>query len=214
MRAVSGRRAQPPMPRRARVSGIALIVAASAALVVVPALPASAHNYLVSSAPAAGAVVTEQPGTVSLETNDELLEVEDGAVIQVHGPDGRFYSDGCTSVAGPSAETQVVLGAPGEYTVAWKVVSTDGHPISGTWAFTWQPAEGVELGDGSEEPPACGGGSAGDAVVSTPEASTDANEGSDAATTSSPLDALWIGGGVLLAAIAAIGTWLVVRRRT
>ncbi len=157
------------MPRRARVSGIALIVAASAALVVVPALPASAHNYLVSSAPAAGAVVTEQPGTVSLETNDDLLEVEDGAVIQVHGPDGRFYSDGCTSVAGPSAETQVVLGAPGEYTVAWKVVSTDGHPISGTWAFTWQPAEGVELGDGSEEPPACGGGSAGDAVVSTPE---------------------------------------------
>ena len=152
MRAVSRRRAQPAEPRRARVSGIALLVAASAALVVVPALPASAHNYLVSSAPAAGAVVTEQPGTVSLETNDDLLEVEDGAVIQVHGPDGRFYSDGCTSVAGPSAETQVVLGAPGEYTVAWKVVSTDGHPISGTWAFTWQPAEGVELGDGSEEP--------------------------------------------------------------
>ena len=146
-------------------------------------------------------MVTEQPGTVSLETNDELLEVEDGAVIQVHGPDGRFYSDGCTAVAGPSAETQVVLGAPGEYTVAWKVVSTDGHPISGTWAFTWQPADGVELGDGSEEPPACGGGSAGDAVVSTPEPSTDAStEGSDAAATSSPLDALWIGGGVLLAA--------------
>jgi len=215
MRAVSRRRAQPPMPRRARVSGVALLVAASAALVVVPALPASAHNYLVSSAPAAGAVVTEQPGTVSLETNDDLLEVEDGAVIQVRGPDGRFYSDGCTSVAGPSAETQVVLGAPGEYTVAWKVVSTDGHPISGTWAFTWQPGEGVELGDGSAEPLACGGGSAGDAVVSTPEPSTDdTSEGSDAAATSSPLDALWIGGGVLLAAIAAIGTWLVVRRRT
>jgi copper resistance protein C len=215
MRAVSRRPAQPPVPRRARVSGLALLVAASAALVVVPALPASAHNYLVSSAPAAGAVLTEQPGTVSLETNDDLLEVEDGAVIQVRGPDERFYSDGCTAVAGPSAETQVVLGAPGEYTVAWKVVSTDGHPISGTWAFTWQPAEGVELGEGSDEPLACGGGSADDAVVSTPEPSTDATtEGSDAAATSSPLDALWIGGGVLLAAIAAIGTWLVVRRRT
>ena len=215
MRAMSRRSAHPAVPRSARVSGIALLVAASAALVVMPALPASAHNYLVSSTPAEGAVVTEQPGTVSLETNDDLLEVEDGAVIQVHGPDGRFYGDGCTAVAGASAETQVVLGAPGEYTVGWKVVSTDGHPISGTWAFTWQPAEGVELGDGSEEPPACGGGSAGDAVASTPEPSTDAStEGSNAAATSSPLDALWIGGGVLLAAIAAIGTWLVVRRRT
>ncbi|RZS64436.1 hypothetical protein EV187_2823 [Agromyces ramosus] len=214
MLAVSRPSASAVAPRRARRSGIALLVAASAALVVVPALPAAAHNYLVSSAPAAGAVLTEQPGTVSLETNDDLLEVEDGAVIQVRGPDGRFYSDGCTAVAGPSAETKVVLGAPGEYTVAWKVVSTDGHPISGTWAFTWQPAEGVELGDGSDEPLACGGGSAGDAVVSTPEPSTDATtQGSDAAATSSPLDALWIGGGVLLAAIAAIGTWLVVRRR-
>ncbi len=217
MPAASKPRAPGAPRRRRRVGGLALLVAASAALVAVPAMPASAHNYLVSSSPAAGEVVTDQPGTVSLQTNDELLDVEDGAVIQVQGPDGRFYGDGCTAVVGASAETQVVLGAPGEYTVAWRVVSTDGHPISGTWAFTWQPAEGVELGDGSEEPPACGGG---DAVVSTPGESTGnatgnaTEEPTDAAGTSAPLDALWIGGGVLLAAVAAIGTWLVVRRRT
>ena len=211
----SSRRADGPAGRGRRLAGLVALVAASAALVVAPALPASAHNYLVGSTPAEGEVVTAQPGTVSLETNDELLDVEDGAVIQVQGPDGRYYSDGCTDVVGASAETQVVLGAPGEYTVAWKVVSTDGHPISGTWAFTWQPADGVELGDGAEGPVACGGGTLGGAVVSTPEPSQDSStEGSDAAATTSPLDALWIGGGVLLAAVAAIATWLVVRRRT
>ncbi|NUT58234.1 MAG: nuclear export factor GLE1, partial [Agromyces sp.] len=33
------------------------------------------------------------------------------------------------------------------------------------------------------------------------------------AASAAPLDALWIVGGVLLAAVAAIVTWLVVRRR-
>jgi copper resistance protein C len=213
MRASSGR-TDGPVGLGRRLGRLVALVAASAALVVAPALPASAHNYLFGSTPADGDVVTAQPGTVSLETNDELLDVEDGAVIQVKGPDGLYYSDGCTEVVGPSAETQVVLGAPGEYTVAWKVVSTDGHPISGTWAFTWQPADGVELGDGAEGPVACGGGTLG-GVVSTPEPSQDSSTGgSDAAATTSPLDALWIGGGVLLAAVAAIATWLVVRRRT
>ena len=115
----SNRRADGPTGRGRRLAGLVAIVAASAALVVAPALPASAHNYFVGSTPAEGEVVTAQPGTVSLETNDELLDVEDGAVIQVQGPDGRYYSDGCTEVVGASAETQVVLGAPGEYTVAW-----------------------------------------------------------------------------------------------
>jgi len=213
MRAVSRRRAHPAEPRSARVSGIALLVAASAALVVVPALPASAHNYLVSSTPAEDAVVTEQPGTVSLETNDDLLEVEDGAVIQVRGPDGRFYGDGCTAVAGASAETQVVLGAPGEYTVGWKVVSTDGHPISGTWAFTWQPVDGIALAEGSDEPGACGGTSAAAPEASAPADESDAPGESSEAASAAPTDALWIVGGVLLAAVAAIVTWLVVRRR-
>ena len=44
-------------------------------------------------------------------------------------------------------------------------------------------------------------------------AGDETDEATDAAATSAPLDALWIGGGVLLAAIAALGTWFVVRRK-
>ena len=198
----------------ARLGRLAAVVAASAALALLPALPASAHNYVVATTPAKGAVVTAQPGTVSLETNEALLDVEGGSVIQVQGPDGRYYGDGCAVVDGPVATTQTQLGEPGEYTVTWRVVSTDGHPISGTWAFTWQPVDGIALAEGSEEPGACGSTS----TAAEPEATESADESeapdesSDAAS-AAPLDALWIVGGVLLAAVAAIVTWLVVRRR-
>jgi methionine-rich copper-binding protein CopC len=192
---------------------LAALVAASAALVALPAMPASAHNYLVSSTPAADAVVTQQPGTVSLETNEALLDVENGSIIQVVGPDGRYYGDGCAVADGPTATTQTQLGEPGTYTVNWRVVSVDGHPISGTWTFEWQPVDGTTLAEGSDEPGACGG---------TPAGSPDATDGTDEsgepadstdATTASPLDAIWIVGGVLLAAVAAIVTWLILRRR-
>lgn len=198
---------QPTSHRGTGARRAALLLAASAVLITVPALPAWAHNSLVATTPAEGAVVTEQPGTISLETNDDLLDVGDGSAIRVQGPDGRYYGDGCTVVVGATAETRAELGTPGEYTVTWQVVSTDGHPISGTWAFDWQPAEGVALAEGSTDPGACGG----DAVVSTPGEQTD--EPTDAAAASVPLDALWIGGGVLAAALAALATWLIVRRR-
>lgn len=203
MRATS----QPTRHRGAGVRRAALLVAASAALIAVPAMPAWAHNHVVATTPAEGAVVTEQPGTISLETSDELLDVGDGSAIRVQGPDGLYYGDGCTDVVGATAATSAQLGTPGEYTVTWQVVSTDGHPISGTWTFDWQPAEGAVLAEGSTEPGSCGG----DAVVSTPGDETE--EPTDAAAASVPLDALWIGGGVLAAAVAALATWLIVRRR-
>lgn len=199
--------------RFGRVGRLAAVVAASAALALLPALPASAHNYVVATTPAKDAVVTAQPGTVSLETNEALLDVEGGSVIQVQGPDARYYGDGCAVVDGPVATTQTQLGEPGEYTVTWRVVSTDGHPISGTWAFTWQPVDGIALAEGSDEPGACGGTSAAAPEASTPADESEAPDDSAEAAAASPTDALWIVGGVLLAAVAAIVTWLVVRRR-
>lgn len=193
--------------RAAGARRAALLVAASAALVAVPALPAWAHNTVIATTPAEGTVVTVQPGMISLETNDELLDVGDGSAIQVQGPDGLYYGDGCTELVGAIAETRAELGTPGKYTVTWRVVSTDGHPISGTWSFEWEPEAGVVLAEGSSEPAACGG----DAVVSTPN---DTGESTDAAGGPLPVDALWIGGGVLAAALAGLATWLVVRRRT
>lgn len=198
------------MTRRLRLIAAAVAMGALSALV--STAPASAHNYLVSSTPAADATLTEQPGTVSVTTNDNLLNLGDdgaSAVIQVVGPaqSPLYYGDGCVSVLGPTASMPVQLGAGGSYTVTWQVVSTDGHPVSGQYSFDWQPAEGQALATGSETAPDCNG------TVSA--AGPVASETAKAPSASDPAllsGVLWIGGG-LLAVVIAIGVTLLVLRR-
>lgn len=199
--------------RRMRgVLGAALVAAASALLVTAPALSASAHNSVVSTTPAEGEVVTAQPGEVSLTTNDALLDLGTGAALLVEGPDGLFYGDGCAVIDGATASSAVELGEAGTYTVIWQVVSTDGHPISGEWTFDWQPAEGTELGTGTDAP-ACGGDVSGAAQPGAGDASDEAQDGGADAAASGSTDLLWLGAGVVVALVAGVATWLVVRRR-
>ncbi len=195
--------------RAARARGALVVVAASAALALLPAAPASAHNYVVATTPAEGSTVTEQPGDVSLTTNDALLDFGESTVLQVVGPDGRHYETACAAVDGATAQVGAELGPAGAYTVVWQVVSTDGHPISGEFGFDWQPAAGQPVGAGADTPP-CGDSSGDDgaAPIEPPD---------ESAPTPSvvPLgDVLWIGGGALALLAAALVTWLLIRRRS
>ncbi|ANJ28004.1 copper resistance CopC family protein [Agromyces aureus] len=211
-------RARPGVGRRAGARGVlgaALLVAASALLVTVPAVSASAHNSVISTTPADGAVVTEQPGTVSLTTNDALLDLGTGAALLVQGPDDRYYGDGCATIDGATASSAVDLGEAGTYTVLWQVVSTDGHPISGEWTFEWQPAEGAVLATGTDAP-ACGGDATGSGKPdpsATGDASDQAEDGGADAAASGSTDLLWLGAGVVVVLVAGVATWLFVRRR-
>ena len=197
--------------KRAALAGVVLAVATLGA----SAAPAFAHNSVLSTSPEAGSVVTEQPGVVTITTNDNLLNLSGegtGGVMQVSGPADapRYFGDGCATVSGPSLEAEVQLGQPGEYTVVWQTVSTDGHPISDTFTFTWQPDATQVLAEGSAAAPECAtGGSADTAPADTDAADTDAAEpGSGVRGT----DLLWIG-GALVAVLAAIGVTLLVLRR-
>ena len=189
-------------------------VGAGAALVVgalLAAGPASAHNYPVSSSPAEGATVTEQPGTISLTTNDNLLGFGNGSAMEVSGPsdDPRYYGDGCSQLLGPTIELDAQLGKPGTYTVTWQVVSTDGHPVSGSYTFEWQPSAGQTLADGSAKPPTCATAAPG-APTEAPAATTKTVASNDAALG----DILWIGVALAAIIVAAGVTLLVLRRRT
>jgi methionine-rich copper-binding protein CopC len=182
------------------------------------AVPASAHNYLVGSSPEANAVVTEQPGIFTVTTNDDLLDLGGGGsgmAMQISGPAGTaaplYYGDGCVTVAGPTAQTQAQLGQPGEYTVVWQVVSTDGHPVSGDFTFTWQPAPGQQLAEGAAAPPTCGETAASDQA--SPQSTTDAGGSAPDSTGAALSDVLWIGGGVLAVLLAVVVTLLAVARR-
>jgi methionine-rich copper-binding protein CopC len=177
--------------------------------------PAFAHNYVVGTTPAAGAVVTEQPGVVSITTNDNLLDLSGegaGSAIQVSGPTDAplFYGDGCATVTGPTLSSAVQLGAPGEYTVTWQTVSTDGHSISDTFTFSWQPDASQVLADGSPSAPTCASDSSSDTGADTDAAATDA--AADTGSGVGATDLLWIG-GALVAILAAIGVTLLLLRK-
>lgn len=110
------------------------------ALVLVPAMllgfaqPAHAHAHLVSTNPAEGAVLQTAPDRV-LFTFDEAVRAVPGGV-QVYGQQGEPV-EAKPTVTG--AELEVVLTArPGNGTtvITWRVVSDDGHPISGALTFS------------------------------------------------------------------------------
>lgn len=96
---------------------------------------ALAHTTLIGSDPADGAVLTAAPTTVTLTFDDPLADFE--PVLTVTGPDGVTYQSGSPTVDGTRLSNAVnALPVAGTYTVAYRVVSDDGHPVEGTLSFT------------------------------------------------------------------------------
>ncbi|GAA1403460.1 hypothetical protein GCM10009662_29880 [Catellatospora coxensis] len=110
-----------------------VLVLVSAMLLGLPQ-PAHAHAHLTSTDPAEGAVLQTAPERI-LFTFDEAVRAVPGGV-QVYGPQGEPVQAQPT-VTG--AELEVELPArlgDGTTVVTWRVVSEDGHPISGALTFS------------------------------------------------------------------------------
>lgn len=96
---------------------------------------ASAHAFLAGSDPADGAQLTTGPSSVTLTFSEAIQEGFD--TVTVVGPDGNLWSGDDTSVDGATVSVGVTpLGPVGSYTIAYRVVSADSHPVSGTRTFT------------------------------------------------------------------------------
>ncbi|MEU4223949.1 copper resistance protein CopC [Nonomuraea sp. NPDC026600] len=114
-------------------SPFAALTALLAALVLLgTAGPALAHDALKSSDPAKGATV-ESIDKVTLEFTSPIRI----PVVIVRGPGGTAYQSGDPH-AGGKVVTQELKGTlpNGKYTIAYRVVSSDGHPIEGEIPFT------------------------------------------------------------------------------
>ncbi|MEU9833099.1 copper resistance CopC family protein [Streptosporangium sp. NPDC048047] len=97
--------------------------------------PAQAHNILIGSDPKDGARLSAAPGRITL-TFDQPAR-QGFARISVTGPGGTRWEDGATAVNGAKVSvTLKPLGAAGEYAVGYRVLSSDGHPVSGKLTFT------------------------------------------------------------------------------
>ncbi|MBD2757911.1 copper resistance protein CopC [Yimella sp. cx-573] len=104
-----------------------------APIVALGAAPAQAHDTLRQSIPENGAR-TEPIEAVSLVFTANVLQT--GAAVEVTGPSGAV-TDGAPQISEALVTQQVKTPlAAGAYTVRWRVLSSDGHPISGTFKFT------------------------------------------------------------------------------
>lgn len=201
------RRRDPGPPRGAAWSVLAAL--AVALVLLVPASPATAHDALLGSDPADGAVLATPPDAVVLTFTGDLIAV--GSAVTVTGPDGAVWADGAPVVSGATLTQPLLAGMPsGGYTVAWRAVSGDGHPIEGTVGFTVEapvagPAptlapEPTDPGTSTAEPT--------DEPTDEPPATPPPTDDGDIA--GSPVG--WMVGGVVAVALAT-AVLLVVRRR-
>ncbi|WP_406729761.1 copper resistance protein CopC [Streptomyces sp. GD-15H] len=102
------------------------------------ACPASAHAAVRGAVPEDGSVVKSTPRHVTLTFTESVALLDDS--FRVYSPDNHRVKLGEPRHADGRSDTARVdlpggLG-DGTYTVAWRVVSADGHPVSGAVTFS------------------------------------------------------------------------------
>jgi methionine-rich copper-binding protein CopC len=101
------------------------------------ALPATAHEQLVDQEPKAGQILEAGISEVRLSFSDDLMSLENsaGSEIVILDSNQNPINNGCAVVDGRTATARADIDRPGSYQVGWRVVSGDGHPISGSFSF-------------------------------------------------------------------------------
>jgi methionine-rich copper-binding protein CopC len=211
-RFTSARSAARPAPARiapARFAAVRDVAIRATALVLAPlcaaalalgllATPALAHDSLKSSTPASGSVVSEVDQVV-LEFHDR---VSFPAVV-VHDSAGKRYDSGEPRADGPKVYENVAGPLPpGAYVIAWRIVSSDGHPVEGEIPFTVGGAGGAA----ASAAPAASAGSSGGADPGSAATAQDAAGQSPAAASTAQEP----GGGIPVWAWVVIALLVVV----
>lgn len=193
--------------RRIGVAALAAAPVLAAAVLLSPA--AYAHNALLASTPEDGATVTSPLAVVELEFDQPVQN--EFAQVAVIDAGGVPFQDGEPEIVGGTV-TQAVADLPdGTYTLSYRIVSADGHPVSGTLSFTM--AAGVAPADPpvptTSDRPATDPGSGAETDSETDaETHTGTHAGTHADSAPGGDDATWIvavvAGAALVAAVAFV----------
>ncbi len=191
------------------------VIAVLCAVWVVAAGPVHAHTDLASSDPPDGATLDTAPEELSFTFTEEVLP-QGNAVTLTDLASGQRLAVGPVQVDGATVSVAWPdRSPPGEFRVAYRVVSADGHPIQGQIGITVtvpvgpaapedpgvQPRSADPSGSAS---PATTGGSL-DSPMPAGETATDQGGGN--------LVAWVVGLGVAVLVGAVGGTWVMRRTR-
>ncbi|MDG9675815.1 copper resistance protein CopC [Micromonospora sp. DH14] len=122
-------------PSRPTVVRLGAAMLAVLVALLIPASPAWAHNTLRSAAPVQESTLSSAPTEIVLEFVERLDPTFTTIVLTDAAK--RKVPTGDPVVGGAKGSVQVSEALPnGTYTVAYRVVSTDGHPVQGSYPFT------------------------------------------------------------------------------
>ena len=196
----------------------AVLAAAAAALLLALGLstaPAAlAHDSLIGSTPKNGATVTEPLKSVELNFSGELKSI--GTEVSLANAEGKKY-DAETSISRNVLTIDFGEALPaGQYTLTWRAVSSDGHPIEGTSsnkeALTFTVEDGQSEASAPASTPAAESSSpaaegtanaASSAPAAQDDTATQAPDAQSAGTDGLPTALIWI--IIAVAVIAAAG---------
>ena len=203
------------MPRLRRPVFLAGLLTVLVALVLAPA--ARAHDVLIATDPEDAATLDAAPSAITLTFNNSPLDV--GSAIIVADSAGETVAEGTGTVSGTDVVLELDELAAGDYEVQWRVASSDGHPIEGTFGFT---VEGAAEPTATPDAPAAEGadapGSGADQATGADEAS-EVGQADEATSVAEPAEEtsgglsslpLWLRVAIALAAVASVAGLIVI----
>jgi copper resistance protein C len=188
-----------------RAAGLALAAAGGGLLALGLAAPASAHAALTGTDPEDGATLAEAPAEVTA-TFSEILD-EASTEIAVTDPSGAVIDVVDPSYDGDTFIQPMLYTTPGEYTLAFRVISEDGHRVDDAIEFTVESIpEGLYAPGSEPTAEAATGAETTDAPTTAAESSesTEAAADEEDSNTGAALAAILLGllvvvvGGVVL----------------
>ncbi|KUF08235.1 copper resistance CopC family protein [Leucobacter sp. G161] len=160
--------------------------------------PAQAHDQLIDVE-----VETTDSGEAAalrLTFSDNVLEV--GTEIHVTDPDGGDATNGLPTFSGRDVTQKFATPlSDGNYTSAWRVVSSDGHPIEGGFTFD------IDNGQAGEVRPYTG-----EAEAKPEQQEQSAAEGAESSDSSGLSLPLAIGAAAIVAVAVAIPLFIRMRK--
>lgn len=188
-----------------------------AALLALPA-PAQAHDTLLSSDPEDGATLETSPEEIALTYSADILEVS--PLVRITDESGTELAEIVPTVEGHVATATLTEPLPaGTHTVQWRVVSSDGHPIEGTFTLTVEqdPAEVAEPSDGGGDDAAATGAAEASDAGGAEQTATSGDEEPETASESEEDAGLGMGALIIALAVVIVGAgaavFFIVRRR-
>lgn len=119
---------------RAALLGLVLLIVWSG--------PASAHAALVGSDPEDGSTHTAAPTAVTFTFNENVAQP---AYVAIAAPDGTQVDvSGIRAVDDTVTATVADVDQRGTYSASFRVVSADGHPVTGTLTYVVTSGRTVE----------------------------------------------------------------------